>query len=71
MASIFGKLAKLANTPQGRKLMRKAKNMANDPHTRQQAKDALDRLRNKGGGSSGPSGSGGSGGTTPPPPPQR
>ncbi|TCP52109.1 hypothetical protein EV191_106275 [Tamaricihabitans halophyticus] len=47
MASLFGKLARLASSPQGRMLLRKAKDMANDPRKRQQAKDALDKVRKK------------------------
>lgn len=62
MASLFSKIAKFASSPQGRKLMNKAKEMANDPHKRQQAKDKFDQLRNKRGGSGGT----GSGGGTPP-----
>lgn len=45
--SMLNKLSQLANSPQGRKLMNQAKEMANDPRRRQQAKDAVEKLRTK------------------------
>jgi len=43
--SLFNKLAKLANTPHGRRAIRQAKEFANDPRRRQQAKDAVEKVR--------------------------
>ncbi|WP_179956847.1 hypothetical protein [Amycolatopsis anabasis] len=47
MASLFNKLARLANTPQGKKAIRQAKEFANDPRRKQQAKEALNKLRDR------------------------
>ena len=43
--SLFNKLAKLANTPQGRRAMQQAKDFANDPRRREQAKGAVEKIR--------------------------
>ncbi|MEU6644220.1 hypothetical protein ABZ863_16915 [Saccharomonospora sp. NPDC046836] len=48
MASLFSKVARFAASPQGRQLIAKAKRVATDPRTRRQAKDAMDKLRNRG-----------------------
>jgi hypothetical protein len=61
MASLFSKVARFARSPQGRRAIAQAKEFANDPRKRQQAKDALSKLRGKGTG-----GGGGTGGGTPP-----
>lgn len=53
MASLFTKIARFAASPQGRRMIVKAKRMASDPRTRQQAKDALAKLRGKRRGNSG------------------
>ncbi|WP_166462990.1 hypothetical protein [Amycolatopsis acidicola] len=45
MASLFTKLSRLANSPQGRQAIRQAKDFANDPKRRQQAKDAVEKVR--------------------------
>ncbi|TWE29682.1 hypothetical protein [Prauserella muralis] len=55
MASLFSKVARFAKSPQGKRMISQAKRMANDPRTRQQAKDTIAKLRGKGKG-------------TPPPP---
>ncbi|WP_116046571.1 hypothetical protein [Amycolatopsis palatopharyngis] len=60
MASLFSKVARLASSPQGRRAIAQAKEFASDPRRRQQAKDALNKLRDRGKGGS-------SGGGTPPP----
>lgn len=49
MASLFQKVARFARTPQGRRAIEQAKRLARDPRTGQQAKDALAKLRGKGG----------------------
>lgn len=46
-ASLFTKLARLASSPQGRRAIHQAKEFANDPRRRQQAKDAVEKLRTK------------------------
>ncbi|WP_199433527.1 hypothetical protein [Qaidamihabitans albus] len=56
MASLFSKVARFANSPQGRRAIQQAKRMANDPRKRQQAKDLVERFRGRG-----------KGGGTPPP----
>lgn len=43
--SLFNKLARLASTPQGRRAVQQAKQFANDPRRRQQAKDAVEKIR--------------------------
>jgi hypothetical protein len=45
MASFFSKLTRLASSPQGRRAVQQAKEFANDPRRRQQAKDAVDKVR--------------------------
>ncbi len=49
MASLFTSLAKFARSPQGRKAMAKAQQMAKDPKTRQQIADARAKLVARGG----------------------
>ncbi|MGC7102435.1 hypothetical protein ACPZ19_47855 [Amycolatopsis lurida] len=48
MASLFQKIARFAKSPQGRQTINQVKRYANDPRKRQQAKDALGKLRGKG-----------------------
>lgn len=48
MASLLSKVARFATSPAGRRAFHEAKRLAKDPHTRKQAKEALDRVRNKG-----------------------
>ena len=43
--SLFTKLARLANSSQGRRAVQQAKEFANDPRRRQQAKDAVEKVR--------------------------
>ncbi|SFP29351.1 hypothetical protein SAMN05421810_102162 [Amycolatopsis arida] len=45
--ALFGKIARFASSPAGRRAIAQAKRMANDPRTRQQAKDALDKVRRR------------------------
>ena len=45
MASLFNRLSRLANSPQGRRAIQQAKEFANDPRRRQQAKDAVEKVR--------------------------
>ncbi|GHF81375.1 hypothetical protein FHX82_003180 [Amycolatopsis bartoniae] len=45
MASLLNRLSRLANSPQGRRVIQQAKEFANDPRRRQQAKDAVDKVR--------------------------
>jgi len=49
MASLLTSLAKFARSPQGRKAMAKAQQMAKDPKTRQQIADAREKLVARGG----------------------
>ena len=49
MAGLFGKVAKFASSPQGRKLIDKAKDAAEDPKNRAKIEQATQRLRRKGG----------------------
>lgn len=53
MASLFNRITRFARSPQGRRAIDQAKRMARDPHTRQQAKDAVNRLRGRGRGHGG------------------
>ncbi|PWV75474.1 hypothetical protein SAMN05421630_107351 [Prauserella marina] len=48
MASLFSKVARLAKSPQGKRMITEAKRLAKDPNTRKQAKDAVDKFRGKG-----------------------
>ncbi len=48
MAGLFGKVARFASSPQGRKLMDKAKDAATDPRNRAKVEEAAKRLRSKG-----------------------
>ncbi|GAB3476422.1 hypothetical protein [Amycolatopsis cihanbeyliensis] len=64
MPSLFSKAAKLAayaRSPQGRKVINQAKELANDPRRRAQAKEMLNKLRDR---------TGGKGEGNPPPPPR-
>ncbi|WP_216215892.1 hypothetical protein [Amycolatopsis aidingensis] len=66
MASLFSKAVKLAayaRSPQGRKVINQAKEFAGDPRRRAQAKEMLNKLRDKGSGGNGNR----DGGSTPPP----
>ena len=45
MASLFNKIARFANTPQGRRAIKQAKEFANNPHRRAQAKSAVAKLK--------------------------
>jgi hypothetical protein len=45
MASFFTKITRFAGSPQGRRAVQQAKELANDPRRRQQAKDAVDKVR--------------------------
>ena len=49
MAGLFGKVARFASSPQGRKLIDKAKDAAEDPKNRAKVEQAAQRLRRKGG----------------------
>ncbi|GAA1223178.1 hypothetical protein GCM10009676_00560 [Prauserella halophila] len=53
MASLFHKVARFAKSPAGKRAISEAKRMANDPHKRQQAKEAFDKIRKGSGGSRG------------------
>ena len=48
MAGLLGKVASFARSPQGRKLVNKAKHAANDPKNRAKLEDAANKLRGKG-----------------------
>jgi len=50
MASLFSKISSFARSPQGRRAINQAKQVARDPRRRQQAKEALGKLRGKGNG---------------------
>lgn len=43
--NLFTKLGQFASSPQGRRLINQAKEFANDPKRRQQAKDAYEKFR--------------------------
>ncbi|GAB2990509.1 hypothetical protein LWP59_07170 [Amycolatopsis acidiphila] len=45
MASLFNRIARFANSPQGRRAVEQAKRFANDPRRRQQAKEAVEKVR--------------------------
>ncbi|MCU1674760.1 MAG: hypothetical protein JWN77_2873 [Frankiales bacterium] len=49
MAGLFGKVAKFASSPQGRRLIEKGKDAANDPKNRAKIEQAASKLRKKGG----------------------
>ncbi len=49
MAGLFGKVAKFASSPQGRKLIEKGKEAAGDPRNRAKIEQAAQKLRRKGG----------------------
>lgn len=68
MASLFNKIARFANSPQGRRAIQQAKRVATDPRTRQQAKDALDKVKHR---IDGKGKGGDQGGNSTPPPPSR
>jgi hypothetical protein len=50
MAGIASKLAQLARSPQGRKLMSEAQRLAKDPKTRAKIDDARAKIMSRGGG---------------------
>lgn len=45
--SFLSRIGKFAKTPQGKKLMRDAQELAKDPHTKQRIEDARKRLTRK------------------------
>lgn len=45
MPSLFDRIARFTNSPQGRRAIAQAKQFANDPRRRQQAKDAVEKVR--------------------------
>jgi hypothetical protein len=45
--SFLGRIGKFARSPQGKKLINEAKELAQDPHTKQRIEDARQRLVNK------------------------
>jgi len=47
MASVFGKIARFANSPQGKRAIRQAQRFARDPRRRAQAQSALAKLRSR------------------------
>lgn len=47
MASLFSRITHLASSPQGRRMINQAKDFANDPKRRQQAKDALAKVQER------------------------
>lgn len=49
MAGLFGKLAKLASSPQGRQAIAKAKDAAGDPRNRAKVQGLVDKVQRKGG----------------------
>ena len=48
MAGLLGKVARFASSPQGRRLMAKAKDAATDPKNRAKVEQAARSLRSKG-----------------------
>jgi hypothetical protein len=48
VAGLFGKVAKFASSPQGRRLIEKGKDAANDPKNRAKIEQAASKLRKKG-----------------------
>lgn len=48
MAGLFGKVARFASSPQGRKLIDKAKDAAGDPKNRAKVEQVARKLRSKG-----------------------
>lgn len=60
--SLMNRLTRLANSPQGRKLADKAKDIANDPKTKAKIEDAKRKLAER-------RGAGGDKPADPPPPP--
>lgn len=49
MASMFTTLARLANTPQGRAAIRKAKEAASRPENRAKINEVVTKIQSKGG----------------------
>ena len=47
MASLMGRISKLARSPQGRQMMERAQRMAKDPATRRKIADARQRMARK------------------------
>jgi hypothetical protein len=45
--SLLGRIGKFAKTPQGKKLMSQAQEMAKDPETKRKIADASQRLRHR------------------------
>ena len=68
--SLFGRISKFAKSPQGKRLMKQAQDVAKDPKTKQKIADARERLAHKdkpGGEAKPPAGE--SGPPSPPPTP--
>ena len=49
MAGLFGKVAKLASSPQGQRAIAKAKAAAGDPKNRAKINDLVSKVQRKGG----------------------
>lgn len=45
--SLLGRIQKFAKSPQGKKLMKQAEDVAKDPKTKQKINDVRDRLQHK------------------------
>jgi hypothetical protein len=46
--TFMGRIGKFARSPEGKKLIKQAQDLAKDPHTRQRVEDAGRRLAKKG-----------------------
>ncbi len=46
--SLLGRIGKFAQSPQGKKLMKQAQDLAKDPRTKQKIDEARQRLMNRG-----------------------
>ena len=46
--SFMGRIGKFARSPEGKKLIEQAQDLAKDPHTKQRIEDARQRLVKKG-----------------------
>ena len=49
MAGLFGKVARLAQSPQGQRAIAKAREAANDPRNRARLDEVLARVQRRGG----------------------
>lgn len=45
--SLLGRIGKFAKTPQGKKLMKQAQDLAKDPKTKQKIQEARERLQQR------------------------